>query len=122
MGVDIEDTTINRAILASTTIMKPVLSSPLEAEIGVLFINYKKATILQTTLHEMGYPQPATPMQTDNSTACRIANNKIKQQQSRAIDMRFYWVHNWQQQGHFNIFWAPGTNNCADNFTKHFSA
>jgi hypothetical protein len=61
-------------------------------------------------------------MQTDNSTACRIANNNIKQQQSCAIDMRFYWVHNRQQQGHFNIFWAPGTDNRADYFTKHFSA
>jgi hypothetical protein len=89
---DIADTTINGAILASTTTMKPVLSSVLEAEIGALFDNCKKATILQTTLQEMGYPQPATPMQTDNSTVCGIMNDNIKQQQSQAIDMRFYWV------------------------------
>jgi hypothetical protein len=72
--------------------MKPVLSSASEAEIGTLFHNGKRATILRTTLHEMGYLQPATPMQTNNSTACGIANNNIKQQQSWAIDMRFYWV------------------------------
>jgi hypothetical protein len=111
---DIKNTTINGAILASTTIMKPVLSSASEAEIGALFHNCKRATILRTTLHEMGYPQPATPMQTDNSTACGIANSNIKQQRSRAIDMRFYWVRDRQQQGHFNIFWAPGTDNLAD--------
>jgi hypothetical protein len=70
----------------------------------------------------MGYSQPATPMQADNSTACSIANSNIKQQQSRAIDMRFYWVRNWQQQGHFNIFWAPGSDNLANYFTKHFPA
>jgi hypothetical protein len=79
-AADITNTTINGAILASTTIMKPVLSSASEAEIGALFHNCKQATILHTTLHEMGYLQPATPMQTDNSTACSIANNIIKQQ------------------------------------------
>jgi hypothetical protein len=56
--VDIANTTI----LASTTIMKPVLSSVSEAEIGALSHNCKKATILCTTLHEMGYKQPATPI------------------------------------------------------------
>jgi hypothetical protein len=58
--------------------MKPVSSSALEAEIGALFDNCKKATILWTTLHEMGWQQPATLIQTDNSTACWIANDSIK--------------------------------------------
>jgi hypothetical protein len=87
-----DDTTVNGAILASTAIMKPVLSSVSEAEIGALFFNCKKATILQTTLHKMGYPQPATPMQTNNSMACRIVNSNIKQQRSCAINMCFYWA------------------------------
>jgi hypothetical protein len=61
--------------LASMAIMKPVLSTESEAEIGALIHNCKKATMLCITLHEI-----ATPMQTDNSTACGIANNNIKQQ------------------------------------------
>jgi hypothetical protein len=73
-------------------------------------------------LQEMGYQQPAAPMQTNNSMACSIANSNIKQQRSQAIDMRFYWVRNWQQQGHFNIVWAPGSDNLANYFTKHFPA
>jgi hypothetical protein len=112
----------NGAILATTTIMKSVLSSAAEAEIGALFENCKKATVLRTTLAEMGWPQPATPMQTDNSTACGIANDTIKQQRSRAIDMRFYWVRDRTKQGHFNIFWRPGSTNLADYFTKHHPA
>jgi hypothetical protein len=36
--------------------------------------------------------------------------------------MRFYWVRDQQQQGHFNTFWAPGADNLADYFTKHFPA
>jgi hypothetical protein len=59
---DIGNDTLNGAILASTSIMKPVLSSASEAEICMLFDNCKKATILRTTLAEMGWPQSATPM------------------------------------------------------------
>jgi hypothetical protein len=119
---DIGNTTLNGAILASTSIMKPILSSASEAEIGALFDNCKKAMILWTMLAEKGWPQPATPIQTDNSSACRIANDTIKLQQSHAMDMRFYWVHDCCKQGHFNIFWKPGTTNFADYFTKHHAA
>jgi predicted transposase YdaD len=70
----------------------------------------------------VGYPQPATPVQTDNSTTCGIANNNIKQQLSRKIDMRFYWVRDRVRQGQFNIHWKPGKVNLADYYTKHHSA
>jgi hypothetical protein len=70
----------------------------------------------------MGWPQPATPVQTDNSTACGIANDNIKQQRSRSINMRFYWVRDRKQQGHFNILWRPGKTNLADYYLKHHSA
>jgi hypothetical protein len=122
MGSKDRNTTQNGPLLATTAIMKVVVSSAAEAEIGALFENCKKATILRTTLSEMGWPQPATPMQTDNSTACGIANSTIKQQRSRAIDMRFYWVRDRVQQGQFDIFWAPGSTNLADYFTKHHPA
>jgi hypothetical protein len=102
--------------------MKNVLSSAAEAEIAALFENAKKATVLQTTLMEMGYTQPVTPIQTDNSTACSFANDTIKQQRSRAIDMRFYWVRDRVKQGHFYIYWGPGKFNLADYYTKHHAA
>jgi hypothetical protein len=118
-SANIGNAALNGAVLASTSIMKPVLSSASEAEIGALFDNCKKATILRTMLAEMGWPQPATFIQTDNSTACGIANDNIKLQRSRAMDMCFYWVQDRCKQGHFNIFWKPGTTNLADYFTKH---
>jgi hypothetical protein len=118
--------THNGAVLATTGVMRTVLSSASEAEIGALFENCKKAAILHITLDELGYTQPATPIQTDNSTACGIANDiandNIKQQRSRAIDMRFYWVRNRVQQGQFIIYWGPGQLNLADYYTKHHSA
>jgi hypothetical protein len=109
-------------VLASTAIMNVVLASASEAEIGALYKNTRKASILCTTHEEMGYRQPPTPVQTDNSTACRIANDNIKQQQLRAIDMRFYWVRDRVQQQQFHIYWAPGKCNLADYYTKHHSA
>jgi hypothetical protein len=118
---DIGNDTLNRTVLASTSIMKPILSSASEAEISLLFDNCKKATIQHTTLAEMGWLQPATPIQTDNSTACGIANNNIKLLQSHAMDMRFYWVHD-HRTGTFSYLWKPGTTNFADYFTKHHAA
>jgi len=42
---------------------------------------------MRHTLIEMGHPQPPTPLQTDNTTAVGIANDTIKQQYSKALDM-----------------------------------
>jgi hypothetical protein len=109
-------------LLVSTAIMKNVLSLVVEAEIGALFDNTKKEVVLRTILEEMRYPQPATLVQTDNSTACGIANSNLRQQRSRAIDMRFYWIRDHVRQGQFHIYWGPGQLNLADYFTKHHSA
>jgi hypothetical protein len=51
MGLaDIGNAALNSTVLASTSIMKPILSLASEAEIGKLFDNCKKATILHTNL------------------------------------------------------------------------
>eukprot|EP00957_Ditylum_brightwellii_P156746 11930471-Ditylum_brightwellii.AAC.2 len=59
-----------------------------EVEIGALFSNTWKGEEPLTALQEMGHPQPPTPVMTDNSTACGIINNTVKQQCTHAIDMR----------------------------------
>ena len=109
----------NGAILTICGIIKHVMSSAAEAKISGLFINAKEGEILRNTLDEMGHPQEATPIQTDNSTASGIANGTINQQRSRSINMRFYWVRDRAKQGHFKVFWAPGKTNLANYFTKH---
>jgi Reverse transcriptase (RNA-dependent DNA polymerase) len=109
-------------VLDQTGIMKNVMSSAAEAEICAQFINEKEGTILQITLEEMGWPQEATPVQLDNSTALGLATNTITQKRSREIDMRFYWIQDREEQGQFASFWAPAALNKADYQTKHFSA
>ena len=113
---------INGPILTPTGVIKVVVASAAEAETAGLFTNMKEATILRTTLHEMGYPQPPTPIQVDNSTACGIANDNIKLQRSKAIDMRFHWVRDRVDQQQFKVYWRPGKTNLADYVTKHHPA
>jgi hypothetical protein len=109
-------------VLNQTGIMRNVMSSAAEAEICAQFINEKEGIILRITLDEMGWPQPATPLQLDNSTAHGLATNTITQKRSRAIDMRFYWIQDREEQGQFASYWAPAALNKADYQTKHHQA
>eukprot|EP00957_Ditylum_brightwellii_P128527 9803600-Ditylum_brightwellii.AAC.1 len=85
-----------------------IMSSAAEEEIGALYVNTRKDEELRLALKEMGHPQPPTPVMTDNSMACGIANKMVKQHRTRAIDMRFYWVRDCCAQNHFIVYWAPG--------------
>ena len=109
----------NGAILTPTGILKLVVSSAAESEIGGLFANLKEGVIIRQTLTDMGHPQNQTPVQTDNSTASGFADDSIKQQKTRAIDMRFHWVRDRQKQRQFKVFWDKAARNRADYFTKH---
>eukprot|EP00957_Ditylum_brightwellii_P198650 15140555-Ditylum_brightwellii.AAC.1 len=46
------------------------MASTAETENGALFIDTQKREELQLERQEMGHPQPATPVMTDNFTAC----------------------------------------------------
>ena len=112
---------LNGPIHTTCHILRNVMSSAAEAEVGALFLNGQDAIPLRTTLNELGHPQPPTPMQTDNSTAAGFANDTMKQKRSKAIDMRFYWVKCRTRQKQFIVYWGPGTSNLADYHTKHHS-
>jgi hypothetical protein len=66
------------------------MSSEAEAELGALYLKAKEATYLQQMLIEMGHLQPPTPIQTDNTTAEGVINNKIQPKHTKAMDMRFH--------------------------------
>jgi hypothetical protein len=111
----------NGAILIISKVLKHIMSSAAEAEIGAVFINAKEGVVLRTTLEELGHKQPPTPMETDNTTATGYSNGSIKQKRTKAMDMRFYWIKDRVKQGQFKIYWDPGFQNLADYFTKHHS-
>jgi hypothetical protein len=55
----------NGAILIVSKVLKHMMSSAAEAEIGAVFINAKEGTVLRTTLEALGHKQPPTPMETE---------------------------------------------------------
>ena len=112
----------NGAVLNVAQVIKSVMSSAAEAELGALFINAKLAVPMRHTLEELGHPQGRTPIQTDNSTAHGVINGKIQPKQTKAMDMRYYWLKDREAQNFFQFHWKPGKNNLADYWTKHHAA
>jgi hypothetical protein len=113
--------TYQRGNLNISKVLKHVMSSAAEAEIGAVFINAKEGAVLRTTLEELGNPHPPTPIETDNTTATGYSNGTIKQKRTKAMDMRFYWIKDRVKQGQFNVYWGPGYQHLADYFTKNHS-
>jgi hypothetical protein len=111
----------NGAILIVSKVLKHVMSSAAEAEIGAVFINAKEGAVLRTTLEKLGHKQPPIPMETDNTTATGYRNGTTKQKRTKSMDMRLYWIKDRVKQGQFEINWGPGFQNLADYFTKHHS-
>ncbi len=70
-------------------------------------------------LKDLGHPQPKTPVHCDNATAVGIASNTVKRQQSRLMEMRFFWIGDKVAQEMYDITWHPGMENLADYQSKH---
>jgi hypothetical protein len=105
--------------MTNATIIKAVMLSAAEAELGVLFLNAKEGVYIHQILTKMGHPQPCTPTQTNNMTMEGVINNKIQPKQTKVMDMQFHWLRNRKTQCQFRIYWRPGKTNLADYFTKH---
>ena len=67
----------NGPILSIAQVIKFVMTSAAEAELAALCITAHKLVPMKQTLIEMGWPQPPTPIQTDNTTSEGVVNNKI---------------------------------------------
>ena len=108
----------NGPILNTTGILANVMSAASEAEAAALFTNMKEGVIQHIALEEMQWPQPPTPIIVDNSTAAGLAQDTIKANKSRAMDMYLHWIQDRAQQCQFLVTWAPGKLNKANYFTK----
>jgi hypothetical protein len=117
-----EPISLNGAIYAFCGILKIVVTSAAEAELAALFLNAKEGKIIRLILEELGHHQPPTPMHCDNKTATGIANDTVKKQRSRSMEMRFFFITDQVNRGLFDVQWHPGQENLADYYTKHFDA
>jgi hypothetical protein len=117
-----EQDKLNGSILNVASVIKNVVASAAESEVGACFHNAQSGAPLRVTLTELGHIQPPTPLRTDNSTAFGILNERIKQKRSKAMDMRYHWLTDRVRQKQFDVYWRPGRENLGDYHTKHHSA
>jgi hypothetical protein len=82
----------NGAVLTIATVIKFVMASAAKAELAALFIAARKMVPHRQTLIDMGWLQPHSPIQTDNSIAVRVTNKTIVPKQSKMMDMRLWWL------------------------------
>ena len=79
------------------------MTSAAEAEIGASFINSQDKVSENTTLNEMGHPQPQTRIQVDSTTANVFVRKTLKQKWSKYNKIRFYWMQDRCAQQKFKI-------------------
>ena len=96
-----------------------MLVSAAEEELAALFTTAQEMVPLHNTLEEMGWLQPNSPIQEDNSTAIGYVNNTIFVRCLKLFDMKLNWLKCREAQDRFQIFWDKGIHNLADYHTKH---
>ena len=68
------------------------MSSASEAEIGAIFITAQEMVAMRQTLEEMKWPQPKSPIQTDNSAAAGVVNDTMVPRKIKTMDRRIHWL------------------------------
>ena len=111
---------INGNMFVLCDILKIVVTSAAEAELGALFLNLKEGKIHCLTLGKLWHIQLPTWVHCDNSTATGIANDSVKKQRSRSMEIRSFWISDKVKNGSFDVQWHPGQENLVDYYTKHF--
>jgi hypothetical protein len=113
---------LNGSILNVASVIKNVVASAAESEVGACLHNTQSGSPLRVTLTELGHIQPPTLLRTYNSTEFGILNETIKQKRSKAMDMRYHWLTDRVRQKQFGVYWRPGHENLGNYLTKHHSA
>jgi hypothetical protein len=91
----------NGAVLSIAQIIKFVTAAAAKLELAALFITAREMIPHPQTLIDMGWPQPKSPIQTNNSTAAGVVNNTIVLRRSKMMDMRLWWLHCRASQDQF---------------------
>ena len=119
MSSDHEIPANNGAVHTIAQIIKNVMASACEAEIGAMFVNAREAVPMRQTLLEMGHPQPKTSMQTDNTAANQVVTNNVQPKRTKSMDKNFHWLRDRAAQQQFRYYWRPGPTNLGNYHTKH---
>jgi len=90
-------------------IMKQVVASAAEAELGALFLNAQDIYPFCIALVELGHLQPTMPLQTDNSMASGIANDTINKNAPKPLTCIFIGSVIMYSRDNFIFFGVPAT-------------
>ena len=112
----------NGSVHTISKIIKAVMSSTAEAELGALFINIRESIPALHALEIMGHKQPPIPIQTDNTTAIGVVTNKITSKRLKSMEMEQHWLRCRIAQKQFRHYWQPVPNNLGNYVTKHNTA
>ncbi len=82
----------NGAVLSISQIIKFVMTSAAESELAALFVTTREMIPHRQTLIAMGWPQPKSPIQTNDSTAADVTNKTIVPRRVKMMDMRLWWL------------------------------
>jgi hypothetical protein len=80
------------AVLSIAQIIKFVMDSAAKSELAALFVTAREMIPHRQTLIAMGWPQPKSPIQTDNSTTAGVTNKTIVPRRVKMMDMRLWWL------------------------------
>jgi hypothetical protein len=103
-----EQDTKNGSILNVPAVIKNVVASAAESEVGACFHNTQSGALLTVTVTELGHTKPPTPLRTDKYTAYGIVSETIKIKRSKAMDMQHHWLTDRVRQKQFDVYWRPG--------------
>merc|ERR1711966_444523 len=73
-------------------IIRNVMTSAADAEIGALYINSRQAIPARQLLEEMGHRQPPTPIQTDNTTALGFVTKNLQPKATKSTEMNYWFM------------------------------
>jgi hypothetical protein len=96
----------NGPVLSISQILKFVMASAAEAELAALYTTAREMIPLRNALEEMGWKQPRSPIQTDNSAASGFISDTIIQRRIKMIWMRLHWLRCRAAQGQFRFYWS----------------
>jgi len=82
----------NGAVFSITQIIKFVMASAAKSELAALFVMAREMIPHRQTLIAMGWPQPKSPIQTDNSTVTGTTNKTIVPHRAKMMDMHLWWL------------------------------
>ena len=91
----------NGPILTLAQIIKFVMFSASEAELGALFISDQEMVAMRNTLEEMRWPQPNSPIHIDNSAAAGVVKNKMVLRKVKTTDRRLHWLRCRESKSQF---------------------